>query len=136
MQFWIMLKEVDAVGPDAAQLAVEIGLARAERRHRRGDRRIFMRPVEPGARQQPHRAAVEPRMHAVAVEFDFVEPVRPSGAASTSWVSCGFTQLGSAVASPRRHSSSDRTIKSGPLTRRGGAPSESPCRNRSCSEQS
>jgi hypothetical protein len=36
----------DAVGEDAAQLAVEIGLARAERRHGRGDRRIFMGPVE------------------------------------------------------------------------------------------
>jgi len=36
-----------------------------------------MGPVEPGARQQLHRAAVEPRMHAVAVVFDFVQPVRP-----------------------------------------------------------
>jgi hypothetical protein len=31
--------------------------------------------VEPGARQQLHRAAVEARMHAVAVVFDFVEPL-------------------------------------------------------------
>jgi hypothetical protein len=67
-----MLKEVMPSGKNAAQFAVEIGLARAERRHRRGDRRIFTGPVEPGARQQPHRAAVEQRMHAVAVEFDFV----------------------------------------------------------------
>jgi hypothetical protein len=35
-----------------------------------------MRPVETGAGQQPHRAAIEARMHAVAVEFDFVQPVR------------------------------------------------------------
>jgi hypothetical protein len=34
-----------------------------------------MRPVEPGAGQQPHRAAIEARMHAVAVVFDFVEPL-------------------------------------------------------------
>ena len=65
----------DAVGKDAAQFAVEIGLARAERRHGRGDRRIFVGPVEPGAGQQLARAAVEPRMHAVAVEFDFMQPV-------------------------------------------------------------
>ena len=65
----------DAVGKDAAQLAVEIGLARAERRHRRGDQRVFMRPVEPGAGQQLHRSAIEARMHAVAVEFDFVQPL-------------------------------------------------------------
>jgi len=35
-----------------------------------------MRPVEPGAGQQAHSAAIEPRMHAIAVELDFVEPLR------------------------------------------------------------
>src|SRR5262249_58409032 len=44
-----------AIGPDAAQLAVEIGLSRREQRYRCGDRRIFMRPVTPGAGQQPDR---------------------------------------------------------------------------------
>ena len=34
-----------------------------------------MRPVEPGACEQLHRAAIEARMHAVAVEFDFVQPL-------------------------------------------------------------
>ena len=62
-------------GNNAAQLAVQIGVARTERRYRGGDRRIFMGPVEPGASQQLHRAALEARMHAVAVEFDFVEPL-------------------------------------------------------------
>ena len=57
----------DAVRADAAQFAVEIGLARIERGHGLGDSRIFMRPVEAGARQQLHRAAVQPRMHPVAV---------------------------------------------------------------------
>jgi hypothetical protein len=33
-----------------------------------------MRPVEPGAGEKPHAAAIEGRMHAVAVEFDFVQP--------------------------------------------------------------
>jgi hypothetical protein len=33
-----------------------------------------MRPVETGAGEQPHAAAIEARMRAVAVEFDFVQP--------------------------------------------------------------
>ena len=36
-----------------------------------------MRPVEPGAGQEPDRATVQPGMHPIAVEFDFVEPLRP-----------------------------------------------------------
>jgi hypothetical protein len=65
----------DAVRKGAAQFAVKIGRARAERRHGLGDRRVFVRPVEPGAGQQLDGAAVEARMHAVAVEFDFVQPL-------------------------------------------------------------
>ena len=38
-----------------------------------------MRPVEPGACQQPDRAAVEPGMHPVAIVFDFVQPFRSIG---------------------------------------------------------
>jgi hypothetical protein len=64
----------DAVGAHAAQLAVEIGLRGRQGRDGRGDRRIFSRPVEPGAREQPYPAAIETRMHAVAVELDFVQP--------------------------------------------------------------
>ena len=45
-----------------------------ERCDGRGDRRIFARPVEPGAGEQPHGAMIEARMHAVAVVFDFVRP--------------------------------------------------------------
>ena len=71
-----MLNEVMPSGPHAAQLAVEISLLDTERRHRRRDRQIFMRPVEPGAREQPDRAMIETRMHAVAVVFDFVQLVR------------------------------------------------------------
>jgi len=36
-----------------------------------------MRPVKAGASQQPDRAPVQPGMHPVAVEFDFVKPLRP-----------------------------------------------------------
>jgi hypothetical protein len=62
-----------AVGPHTAQFPIEIGLSGRERRNRRGDRRVLMRPVEPGAGQQPDRATV------LAVEFDFVQPLRPFG---------------------------------------------------------
>jgi hypothetical protein len=65
----------DAVGAHAAEFAVEIGLARRERRYRRRDLRIFMGPVEPVAGEEPHLAMVEPGMHAEAVEFDFVQPL-------------------------------------------------------------
>ena len=41
----------DAVGADAAKLAVEIGLLRADRCHGLGDRGIFVRSVEPCARE-------------------------------------------------------------------------------------
>ena len=75
----------DAVGTDAAEFAVEIGLARVEGRHSLGDRRVFMGPVQPGARQQLDGAAVEPSHHAVAVVFDFVEPLVT--------VRCGVDQL-------------------------------------------
>jgi hypothetical protein len=62
-------------GKTPHQFVVEIGLPRGERRHPRGDRRVFVRPVQPGAGQQLDRAAVEPRMHAVAVIFDFMQPL-------------------------------------------------------------
>ena len=35
-----------------------------------------MGPIEAVAGQKPHRAAIEASVHAVAVEFDFVEPVQ------------------------------------------------------------
>jgi hypothetical protein len=65
----------NAVGADAAQFAVEIGLTRVERRHGFGDRGIFVRPVEPGAGEQGDRPMVEARMQPVAVKFDFMEPL-------------------------------------------------------------
>jgi hypothetical protein len=69
----------DAVGAHAAQFAVEIGLARGQRRDRLGDLRIFMGAIKPVAGQQPHLASVEPGVHAKAVEFDFVQPLRAVG---------------------------------------------------------
>ena len=41
---------------------------------------------EPGAGQEPHRVTVQTRMHAIAVELDFVEPVRTARRfGSPSW---------------------------------------------------
>jgi hypothetical protein len=68
-----------AVGANAAQLPVEIGLPGRERRNRRSDCRVFGSPVQPGAGQQADRGPVQPGMHPVAVEFDFVQPLRPIG---------------------------------------------------------
>ena len=34
-----------------------------------------MRPVEASAGEQPYRTAIQARMHAVAVEFDFMQPL-------------------------------------------------------------
>jgi hypothetical protein len=42
-------KRRGAIGPDSAQLAVEIGMSRRKRRDRRSNRRVFMSPVESGA---------------------------------------------------------------------------------------
>ena len=70
----MILNDVMPSGPTPHSSRVEIGLAVAERRHGHGDRRVFVLPVEPGAGQETHHAAIEPRVHAVAVEFDFVQP--------------------------------------------------------------
>jgi hypothetical protein len=74
---WIMPNEVMPSGAHAAEFAVEIGLPGADRCDGRGDRRIFVCPIETGAGDQPYAAAIEARVHAIAVELDFVEPAGP-----------------------------------------------------------
>jgi hypothetical protein len=64
-----------AVREHRAQLFVDIGLPAIERADRGGDVRILGRPVEPVACQQRSSAFDDPRMHAEAVELDFVRPV-------------------------------------------------------------
>ena len=49
----------DPVGPDAAELAIEISLARVERRDRLGDRRIFVGPDPMGVDGGPRSGRVE-----------------------------------------------------------------------------
>jgi hypothetical protein len=59
-------------------------------------------PAEPAAGQQFDRAAVEARMHAIAVEFDFMEPIWPVGRLVDQLGELRFDTAGSAVASERR----------------------------------
>ena len=77
--FWIRLKDVVPSRRTPHNSPFEIGLPGRERRNRRSDRRVFGSPVEPGAGQQADRGPVQPGMHPVAVEFDFVQPLRPIG---------------------------------------------------------
>ena len=55
---------------------------------------IAMRPVEAGPRQQRRLAVVHPRMHALAVILDLVQPLPARGASSTRRVSCGLIHPG------------------------------------------
>jgi len=83
------------VRANAAQFAIEIGLRGRHGCQCLGDRRVFVRPIEPGAGQQPHRAVIEPGVHAVAVEFEFVKPIRPAGCLFDQLSELGCIHLGS-----------------------------------------
>jgi hypothetical protein len=56
----------DTVGADTTHFAVEISLFAPSDNTAAASVRIFMRPVEPGAGQQPDRAPVQPGVHALA----------------------------------------------------------------------
>jgi len=62
---------------DAAELAIEIGGLHVQVRKRCDGARIFVSPVEPSAGQQLRLALVDPRGHAIAVELDLMQPLRP-----------------------------------------------------------
>ena len=62
---------------DAAEFAVEIGGLHLQVRERRDGARIFVGPVEPGSGQELHAAIVDARGHTIAVQFDFMQPLRP-----------------------------------------------------------
>jgi hypothetical protein len=65
-----------AIGSHAAQLGVEIGGFDVQMGERLSDGRIFFGPVETGSRQQPYPPPLDPGVHAIAVELDFMQPVR------------------------------------------------------------
>ncbi|MER8931011.1 hypothetical protein NKI34_34415 [Mesorhizobium sp. M0700] len=69
----------DTVGPNGAQLPVDICFFHRQRTQRRYRRLIAMRPIEAGAGKQADVAAVDPCVHAVSVVLDFVKPVRAVG---------------------------------------------------------
>jgi hypothetical protein len=62
---------------DAAEFAVEISGLHLQFRERGDDAWIFVGPVEPGASQELRSAVVHPRGHTKAVQFYFVQPLRP-----------------------------------------------------------
>jgi len=63
-----------AVRADRTEFAVEIGLPDLAAAERRRGRPVAVGPVQPGAREQAHVAAVNPRVDAVAVELDLMDP--------------------------------------------------------------
>jgi hypothetical protein len=65
-----------AVGPHAAKLSVDIGGLDLELGECGCSRRIFLRPIEAGAGEEPDFALVDPGRHPVAVEFDLMHPLR------------------------------------------------------------
>jgi hypothetical protein len=62
---------------DTAELAVEISGLYVQVPERRDDAWIFAGPEEPGSGQQLRMAVVDARGHAKAVQFDFMQPLRP-----------------------------------------------------------
>jgi hypothetical protein len=70
---------VRSIRAHPAQLAVETSLRRRQGGQCRGNRRVFVCPIEPSAGQQPNRPSIQPGMQAIAVELDFMQPLRPDG---------------------------------------------------------
>ena len=61
---------------NAAEFAIEVGGLHIQVRERRRGTWIFGRPIEAGPGKELHAAIVDARGHAIAVEFDFVDPLR------------------------------------------------------------
>ena len=71
-------REVPApVGEENGDLAVEQRAFAGEREHRFGDSREAHGPIEPASAEQRNVLASLARNDAIAVIFDFVQPVRP-----------------------------------------------------------
>ena len=121
-----------AIGTNAAQLAVEIGLPRRQRFDRGRDRRVFTRPVEAGAGQQPDRTAFEPRMHPVAVELEFVQPLGPVWRLIDEFGELRFDPGRAAPSHRRAVFAGDRVLSEGTIARfpeirvRAGLPAHLP----------
>lgn len=73
-----------AIRKDAAQFTVEIGIPRRQPGDSFGDAGVFRGPVVAPAAQDVDAAVIEAGVHAVAVEFDLVQPI------GAVW--CGFDE--------------------------------------------
>ena len=62
---------------DAAKFPVEISGLDIQVRERCDGAWIFFGPVEAGPSQQLHAPVVDARRHAIAVQFDLMQPLRP-----------------------------------------------------------
>ena len=62
---------------DAAKLAIDLGGLHFEICESGDGAWIFVSPVEPGPGQELRTASVDPRGHTIAVELDFMQPLRP-----------------------------------------------------------
>jgi hypothetical protein len=111
-----------AIGADAAQLPVEISLSAesdATAAAIAGYLCVQSRPVRVSSRTAPRSSRACIRYPSNLISWSHPGP---SGGWSTSLVSCGFTQPGSAVASTRRLAPSDRVMSaSGKLASAGHA---------------
>jgi len=67
------LQRCHAIRTNTAKFAVEIGGFHFELRESGGCRGIFGGPVEARAGEELDGAVLDPRRHAIAVEFDFVD---------------------------------------------------------------
>src|SRR4051794_12781111 len=88
-----------------AQLAVDIGRLHFQLSQRLNRAAVSMRPVQAGSGEQLDVAALDARMHAVAVVLDLVQPALPLGASFTKRVSCGLIQAAE-MSFPRTQSKS------------------------------
>jgi len=64
---------------NAAEFAVDVSCVHPHIGERRDRARIFVGLVEAGPSQKLHSAVIDARGHAKAVEFDFMQPLRPRG---------------------------------------------------------
>ena len=84
-QLWPIVLHVADVGPDLPgldrasvglhQLSIKIGSLHRQRAQRLDRVSVAPGPVEAGSGRQLDLPVIQPRVHAVAVVFDFVEPL-------------------------------------------------------------
>jgi hypothetical protein len=64
-----------AIGQHPAKFAVKVGVAGRKLRNGLGDGGVFLCPVKAPASQNLHSTRVEPGVHPIPIELEFVQPV-------------------------------------------------------------